>query len=136
VALKKKGRHYYGDSRADIRPELERYSKANKYPLERLDELSCPECGHERSHLILDEEAGAAVQCCVKCEHEVPLADSEEFLEEAELQQAECPCGNGAFEMAVGFAFYKGTTDVRWVYIGCRCPECGLTACYGDWKTP
>lgn len=65
-----------------------------------------------------------------------PLADSEEFLEEAKLEQAECPCGNGAFEMALGAAFYKDTTDVRWVYIGCRCPECGLTACFGDWKTP
>ncbi|NTX16912.1 hypothetical protein HUA76_39675 [Myxococcus sp. CA056] len=135
MALKKKGRYSYGDSRADIRAELERYSKKNGYPVQRLDELRCP-CGHERHHLLIDEEAGAAVQCCARCEHEVPLADSEEFLEEAKLEQAECPCGNGAFEMALGAAFYKDTTDVRWVYIGCRCPECGLTACFGDWKTP
>jgi hypothetical protein len=24
--------------------------------------------------------------------------------------------------------------DARWLYVGCRCPACGLTACYGDWK--
>lgn len=24
--------------------------------------------------------------------------------------------------------------DVRWLYLGCRCVTCGLTACYGDWK--
>ncbi|MCP3061681.1 hypothetical protein LXT21_23110 [Myxococcus sp. K38C18041901] len=135
MALTKKGEYSYGDSRADIRPELERFSKENGYPVERLDELLCP-CRHDRLHLLIDETEGAAVQCCVKCEHEVPIGDSEEFLEEAELEQAECPCGNGAFEMVLGTAFYKGTTQSRWVYVGCRCPECGLTACYGDWKTP
>ena len=29
---------------------------------------------------------------------------------------------------------YDQSEDVRWLYVGCRCPACGLTGCYGDWK--
>ncbi len=31
-------------------------------------------------------------------------------------------------------SLYEGSEDVRWLYVGCRCPACGLTAVYGDWK--
>ena len=39
-----------------------------------------------------------------------------------------------AFEITVGVALYADSEDVRWLYIGCRCPECNLSGCYGDWK--
>jgi len=37
-------------------------------------------------------------------------------------------------EITVGVALYTKTDDVKWVYVGGRCPKCGLTAVYGDWK--
>ena len=38
------------------------------------------------------------------------------------------------FEISAGVALYQDSQDVRWLYVGCRCVCCGLTACYGDWK--
>jgi hypothetical protein len=37
-------------------------------------------------------------------------------------------------EITVGVSLYANSEDVRWLYLGCRCPQCGLTAVYGDWK--
>jgi hypothetical protein len=44
------------------------------------------------------------------------------------------PCGGEEFEITVGVSLYEGSEDVRSLYIGCRCPGCGLSAVYGDWK--
>jgi len=135
MGLKRKGRYSYGDSRADLRTFLTGYSEKNKYPIERMEDLRCP-CGAEVLTLLLDDEEGAAVQTCPTCQHQVPVGDSAEFLDDAELGECECPCGGTRFELTVGSAFYEGSTDVRWFYVGCRCPSCGLVGCYGDWKTP
>jgi len=37
-------------------------------------------------------------------------------------------------EITVGASLDEGSEDVRWLDLGCRCPACGLTAVYGDWK--
>jgi hypothetical protein len=80
------------------------------------------------------DEQGAAVRVCAACGLEHPIGDSAEYLAEAELEQATCVCGKDVFEVVVGVSLYDGSEDVRWLYIGCRCPACGLTGCYGDWK--
>ena len=36
--------------------------------------------------------------------------------------------------MTDGVALYAKSEDVRWLYLGLRCPACKLTAVYGDWK--
>jgi hypothetical protein len=74
------------------------------------------------------------VRICATDGSKHPIGDSQDYLDEAELQACECPCGHGAFELTVGVALYGDSEDVRWIYLGCRCTECGLTACYGDWK--
>jgi hypothetical protein len=38
------------------------------------------------------------------------------------------------FEITVAVSLYADSEGVRWLYIGCRCPACGITAVYGDWK--
>jgi hypothetical protein len=81
-----------------------------------------------------DDTQGVAVRTCVACEAEHPIGDSEEFMDEAELDECACPCGGEAFEISVGVSLYDDSEDVRWLYLGCRCPGCGLTAVYGDWK--
>jgi hypothetical protein len=63
-----------------------------------------------------------------------PIGDSAEYLDDAQLEECECPCGHGSFEITAGVSLYKSSEDVRWFYLGCRCPVCGLIACYGDWK--
>ena len=62
------------------------------------------------------------------------MGDSNEYLQEAKLQLSSCICEGDFFEITVGVSLYDDSDDVRWLYIGCRCPACGLTGCYGDWK--
>jgi hypothetical protein len=82
----------------------------------------------------MDEHEGAAVRICNSCGDEHAIGDSDEYLDGADLQDYECNCGEEALEITVGVALYEGSDDVRWIYVGCRCPACGLIGCYGDWK--
>jgi hypothetical protein len=84
--------------------------------------------------LFIDENEGAAVRECIGWNEKHPLGDSDEYLADASLEECECSCGAGAFEITGAVALYADSEDVRWFYVGCRCPSCGLTACYGDWK--
>jgi hypothetical protein len=123
----------YGDSQADIRTRLAQYSAKVGYPAEHYADAVCS-CSHRVFSLTLDEDQGAAVRQCVACGAEHAMGDSGEYLDAAELGQCSCLCGAESFELTVGVALYAGSDDVRWLYIGARCTECGLTGCYGDWK--
>lgn len=133
MALKKRGKHRYGESQADIRAELLRYSKDNEYLVEHFADAVCG-CGVRVHRLLLDDDAGAAVRICSGCKKEHPIGDSEEFVGDAELGECACPCGAEEFEITAGVSLYEGSEDVKWIYLGCRCPKCGLMAVYGDWK--
>ncbi len=133
MVLRKKGKYRYGDSQADIRKELVRYSKGVTYLAEHFADAICG-CQSKRFWLLLDDTQGAAVRICTSCDREHSIGDSEEYLDEADLEECVCPCGNDEFELTAAVSLYEGSEDVKWFYIGCRCPKCGLTACYGDWK--
>jgi hypothetical protein len=133
MALKRQSKVSYGDTQADIRTELARFSEVNGYPAAHFADATC-KCSGRVFRLFLDENEGAAVRECIGCKEKHPLGDSDEYLAEASLEECECPCGSGAFEITAGVALYTDSEDVRWFYVGCRCPSCGLTACYGDWK--
>ena len=123
----------YGDAQSDIRAELHDYSTANKYPTVHYADAVC-RCGGRLFKLLVDDTAGAALRICRQCGEEHAIGDSADYLADAELTECECPCGGPVFEVTVGVALYRNSDDVRWLYIGCRCPVCGLTACYADWK--
>ena len=133
MALTKRGKHWFGESQADIRTELLRFSKVNEEEAHHFADAICT-CGGRVFGLEIDEDAGAAVRKCTACRHLHAIGDSDEFLDEAELQECACPCGLEAFEITAGVSVYEATDDVKWLYIGCRCPGCGLTATYGHWK--
>lgn len=84
--------------------------------------------------LLIDDNEGAAIRECSSCQNRHPIGDSEEYLDDAELEECACPCGNGHFEISIGVSLYENSNDVRWLYLGCRCPQCNLCAVYGDWK--
>ena len=132
MTLKKRGKYRYGESQADIRTEVARYSK-NEYLASQFADAVC-QCGAKTFRLRLDDNEGAAIRSCSSCGGEHPIGDSDEYLHDAELQECECPCGNDVLEITVGVSLYDESEDVRWLYLGCRCPACGLTAVYGDWK--
>ena len=133
MTLQKRGKYRYGDSQVDIREEITRYSKANAYIAHHFADAVC-RCGGKTFRLLLDDEEGAAVRICATCADEHPIGDSGEFLADATLEECACPCGSERFEITVGVSLYEGSENVRWLYLGCRCPDCGLTAVYGDWK--
>lgn len=133
MTLQKRGNSFYGDSQGDIREELRRYGALNGYEPGQFADAVCI-CGARTFRLLLDDEAGVAIRVCSACAHEHPMGDSEDYLDEASPEECECPCGAGIFELTAGVALYEASDDVRWLYVGCRCTTCGLTACYGDWK--
>ncbi|MEO2088597.1 MAG: hypothetical protein ABGY75_03745 [Gemmataceae bacterium] len=134
MALRKRGKWRYGDSQSDIRTEIARYSKQTGYPADHFADAVCG-CGGRVFALYLDDDAGVASRVCVACGGEPHfIGDSGEYADEADGEECGCPCGEEAFEITVGVSLYEGSEDVRWLYVGCRCPACGLTAVYGDWK--
>jgi len=133
MALRKRGKHRYGDAQTDIREELVRYAALNGYQAHHFADAICT-CGGRSFRLALDDAAGAAVRTCVGCVVEHPIGDSAEYLAEASLEECACPCGGEALEVTVAISLYESSEDVRWLYLGCRCPACKLTAVYGDWK--
>jgi hypothetical protein len=132
MSIKKRDNNLYSEAQSDIPEVLKIYSQEG-YKVEHFQDAKCV-CGHRLFQLFVDDNEGAAVRVCESCKNEHPIGDSGEYLEDAELEECECPCGNGKFEITAGVSLYQGSNDVRWLYIGCRCPKCGLTACYADWK--
>ena len=133
MALRKDGKWWYGESQADIRDEILRYSQHVTYLAHHYADAVCA-CGGKQFALLLDATQCVAVRQCVACDVEHPIGDSAEFMQDAELEECACPCGNEEFEITVGVSLYHDSEDVKWLYLACRCPTCGLTAVYGDWK--
>jgi len=133
VALKKRGEAWFGETQADIRAEIARYSGLVGCGATHFADARCA-CGSRVFELLLDDTEGAAVRACAECATEHPIGDSAEYLDDARLEACECPCGAKHLEITVGVSLYDESSDVRWIYIGCRCPRCGRAAVYGDWK--
>lgn len=125
-----------GDGPEDLRAELVHYADhgPGSYLPTRFADAVCGACGGREFLLLLDENAGVALRVCGACGGEHVVGDGEDFLDDAELEQVECLCGVPLFEITVGVSLYADSDDVRWLYLGCRCPACGVVGCYGDWK--
>jgi hypothetical protein len=133
MTLRKKKGYWYGDSHDDLYAEIRRFSELNGYVAEHFANARCS-CGADTFRLYTDEEAGVAVRVCGTCENRHYVGDSEEYIDEADLQQSICVCDTEVFQISVGVALYPESSDIRWVYVGCRCPTCSLVGVYGNWK--
>jgi len=137
-AEKRADKHSYGDSQLDLRSELLDYSRANGYVIDHYADAVC-HCGGQQFELHVDEAEGVAGRVCLTCGDQHVMADGEDYLDEAELEVCQCLCGGEVFEITVGVHLYRDTEgpteDVRWLYVGGRCPACGLLGCYADWKS-
>jgi hypothetical protein len=133
MVLRKKGKYAYGDDQADLRKDMEAFALARGYQLDHTADAICV-CGGTAFELFLDEDAGVASRVCRACSGEHLIADSADFVDEAECEQSVCVCGETAFEITIGVSLYRESEDVRWLYVGCRCVACDLVGVYGDWK--
>ena len=133
MAIDRTGELWTGTDAADLEEYLAAYSK-DGYPVRRTVAARCGSCGGTVFAVTVDDEEGCAVRTCSDCADEHPMLDSAEYVDEADLEQTECPCGGEDFEVVAGFAFYDDSGDVRWVYLGLRCVFDGVLGCYADWK--
>jgi hypothetical protein len=133
MSLEFRNGHHYGKSQDDIREQLLTYSKSNGYPCEHYANAEC-KCMNRTFRLFVDDITGAAVRICTGCAMEHPMGDSARYLDEATLEECECPCSSTTFQVTAGVALYSDSMDVRWLYLGCRCPNCDLIGIYADWK--
>ncbi len=138
MSLTKRRNNWYGDDHSDLRVELARYSTENEYPIDSFINVKC-KCGCDLFELRTDEDQGVAMRTCTQCRNEHLMGDSADYVAEAELEQHECNCRKDKFQIVVGVHRHRNaddslSDDVRWLYIGCRCPKCSLLGCYADWK--
>ena len=128
----------YADGQADIPAELVHYSDHGEgsYTPQHFADAVCT-CGRREFLLQLDDAAGVAIRTCGTCGTSHIMGDGAAYLDDCEpddLDVRECLCGSPLLEITLGVHLYRESRDVKWLYVGCRCPACGLAGCYGDWK--
>ncbi len=137
MSISKNGEAYFGTCQKDIREELSRYAKLTGYEIHHFKDVVCV-CGGSTFTLHIDDDECVAGRTCLSCGVQHVMLDGEDYLEDAELYHAICACESEPFEITVGVNLYSGdkglSNDVRWLYIGCRCPKCDQVGCYADWK--
>ena len=133
MAVDRSGTWWTGTEAGDLVEYLADFT-SDGYPVTRTVRAACGACGGGVFTVVLDDEEGCAVRRCRGCGAEHAMLDSADHREDAALDDATCPCGGEAFDVVVGFAFYDGSDDVRWVYVGLRCVADGVLGCYADWK--
>ncbi len=62
------------------------------------------------------------------------ICDSEEYWSDATPEQWKCiECGFTSANVGIGFSLYEDG-EVRWLYVGERCANCGILGCFAGWK--
>ena len=133
MAIDRSGQWWTGDSPSDLDEYATAYS-AESYPVRTVVHATCAPCSGTEFAITLDDEEGCAIRTCASCGEAQALLDSDEYLDDATLERAACPCGGTIFNTAVGFAFYDNSDDVGWVYLVLRCITDGVLGSYADWK--
>ncbi len=130
--IDRSGQWWKGEDFGDLTQYLNEFTAEN-YPADRIGRSVCGACGGTGFRLSFDDEEGGAQRTCVACGASAFLGDSEEYWDDAEPDDAECPCGGEQFEVGVAFSL-RDDGDVRWITVGGRCVACGVLGVYTDWK--
>lgn len=133
MAIDTTGEWWKGDRPEDIREYLEALT-ADEY---RSDDfrLSRCSCGSTLFSVLADKDEGAACRKCTTCGSTSYICDSEDVWEEAEPEQWTCVgCDTDLANVGVGYSLRDPDGDIRWIYLGIRCGNCGVLGCYAGWK--
>lgn len=133
MSIKKSRKGWKGTEAADLDVYLSEFSASHGTPVSRVEHSACSACDSDVFKVGLDDEEGCAVRTCAKCGLVEPMLDSAEYLDDAELEDAACPCGHEEFQVAVGFAL-RVDGDVRWVFVSLRCMGDNTLGVYADWR--
>jgi hypothetical protein len=127
------GEYSTGTEPEDIREYLEAYM-AEGYPLSHFRLAQC-QCGCAGFVLELDDREGVARRTCTDCGARHYVCDSEEFLEDADFVQQDCPvCGATEHNVGSGFSLTEDGEAISWIDIGTRCTACKLLGSPVGWK--
>jgi hypothetical protein len=133
MAIDKSGQWWVGEQPEDLDKYLAGYSQRN-YHLDKFRLARC-ECGSVEFSLDADDNAGVARRLCVRCTREHFICDSREFWADAEPDSWKCSeCGATTANVGVGFALSPDMMDIKWIYVGVRCCNCGTVGCFAGWK--
>jgi ribosomal protein S27E len=129
--IDKSKKFWSGDCAEDIIEYLNEYTQNE---VKKIVIVKCNECGLQDFTFQLDDSEGAIEVTCVNCNKKRLLLDSEDYWDDCEPEEAKCSvCKKDFYNIGVGFV-YRDDGDVKWVYIGNRCINCGVLGSWGDWK--
>ena len=132
MSINTSGKWWVGSEPVDIRGFLEAYATKG-YEVAEFRLATCP-CGSDSFQLDADDNEGVAKRICNTCSTEHLLCDSAEYWSEAEPIRWACvECGSEATNVGVGFSL-NDHKEIHWLYIGCRCTNCGTLGCFAGWK--
>lgn len=94
MALKKKGKYWYGDTSDDIREEVVRYSASNAYCATKFAQPVCV-CGSTTFKLESDEDEGVGRRTCTSC-HQVHLIGTALSTRPVLSSKATCACATAS----------------------------------------
>ena len=110
---------------------MDDYAKSVGYPIDQCQQIACS-CGATKLRLFSDDNEGGAVAECPQCDVRLEIAESSRYL--VSPVQNICTCDSELLSLELAYAFYSGTMDPRWVYVGGGCDACGTTGVYVDWQ--
>ena len=119
------------DPYAALKDEVASYADENGYPVSRFEPVRCA-CGQEELLLFSDDDEGGAFAECPSCRTQTDIMNSRDYAQDP--VQNVCNCDHERLLLGVGTAVHDdGTDDIRWVYVGGLCKNCGLAGVYTDW---
>ena len=132
MAIDTSGKWWVGTEPNDIAAYLDRYGAGNAaVSAFRLSECACSSVTFM---LDADDDEGCAKRTCTRCAAEHLICDSADYWNEASPIRLHCvECKNEPANVGIGFSLYEDG-EVRWVYVGVRCTNCGVLGCFAGWK--
>ena len=129
--IDKTPKYWTGDSPDDITEWLHEYTEE---PSLEIHPVLCRNCKNDALEARIDGDEGVVQIICPECKTKKILLDGEEIWSECHPKKRKCiVCKNNRFNIRVGF-IRRDNGDVKWVYIGERCTQCGTLASYADWN--
>ena len=137
MAIDTSGKCWVGSEADDIQEYLRAYGDEG-YAVDESRMCKC-RCGSYEFELEADRDEGCALRICALCRTKHLICDSDEYWDKAEPESWECTeCGCKTCNIGVGFSLYSieegSGSDVRWIYIGNRCTNCGTLGAFAEWK--
>lgn len=130
--IDKTKKFWRGFSADDIDEYLRLYSGCDDIDIKP---VICHSFGNDAFEVNLDNVESTVQIKCTRCGEEKIILDCEDIWEESSPEFQKCPVckDSGSFNMKVGF-IRREDGDVKWVYIGNRCTNCGTLGSFTDWE--